>query len=228
MTVAASGYGTIAFMTRTCTKCGEAKPVSAFYARKTNGDGIHTICKDCLSASNRAYFMQNRDEITARSRARRAARTEDEHERDKTASREWHAANRETALAYQRAYRLKVKLSVLRHYGPGCACCGELDSRLLSIEHANSDGADHRRALFGRRAAGGASFYQKLAKLGLPDNLGLIVLCLACNHAAFGNKGRCPHEAPDAKFLTDAAALPDRISWLETQLASARALAAGA
>ena len=33
--------------TKRCSRCGEVKPVSKFYKKKTSSDGLHSACKPC-------------------------------------------------------------------------------------------------------------------------------------------------------------------------------------
>lgn len=37
---------------KTCTKCGEDKPLTDFYVDKTNFSGYSSYCKDCKKGSN--------------------------------------------------------------------------------------------------------------------------------------------------------------------------------
>lgn len=46
-------------MTRTCTKCGELKPVTAFTADKRKPGGLQHWCKDCRNAYNLQYHRAN-------------------------------------------------------------------------------------------------------------------------------------------------------------------------
>ena len=107
--------------------------------------------------------------------------------------------HRESANRGDRRRRLKV----LRIYGgdpPKCACCGESNIGLLTIDHINSDGAAQRKLLVGGRAFAGNTFSRKLASLGYPKDLGLQVLCYNCNCGRHYNGGICPHKDP--KYAT--------------------------
>lgn len=218
---------------RRCTKCAQKKSVGDFYARKSSRDGLHTICKSCLAQAHKRYRAENHDRVKARKRATRAARSETELARERDRMRARHQANRDAAIADMRTRRLAVKLTVLRHYGPVCACCSESDSRFLTIEHANGDGAAHRREISGTRTLG-ADFYRWLIRNGLPGDLGLIVLCISCNQSGHHNGGVCPHATPDPAYVTSAEPelIRARIAWLERQLEyahqSARPVASGA
>lgn len=89
---------------------------------------------------------------------------------------QWHKQN-----------NLKLKISVLTHYGDGvplCTCCGEAELHFLNIDHINGGGAEHRRQI------GRTKLYRWLVNNDFPT--GFQVLCANCN---FGKSicGECPH-----------------------------------
>ena len=45
--------------TKTCTKCGECKPVGAFYSRKDAADGLRNDCKQCCKTRVSSYAKGN-------------------------------------------------------------------------------------------------------------------------------------------------------------------------
>jgi len=81
---------------KTCTKCGEAKPLDQFSKTKGAKDGLRAYCKSCSSALYKAWREENQ-------------------ERRSEYMREWHQANLEHETAYAREryrndeeYRRKV------------------------------------------------------------------------------------------------------------------------
>jgi hypothetical protein len=51
---------------RTCTKCGETKPLEENFGRSKRGrDGYHSQCKRCRSAASAAWNRRNRDRLEA-------------------------------------------------------------------------------------------------------------------------------------------------------------------
>jgi hypothetical protein len=83
----------------------------------------------------------------------------------------------------------KRKLQVLSHYSNGtpiCACCGETDIDMLSIDHVNNDGSKHRKQI-------GDNIYLYLKNNNFPQE-GYRVLCMNCNAGRAHNGGICPHE----------------------------------
>ena len=54
---------------KTCTKCGETKPLSEFSADDAYKDGYQSHCKDCKRAYARERYAKNRDRELARVKA---------------------------------------------------------------------------------------------------------------------------------------------------------------
>lgn len=73
-------------------------------------------------------------------------------------------------------------------YGGRCSCCGERDPRLLTLEHKNGGGNEHRR-----RCGGTSTCVLKdVKRLGWPKD-DFDILCFNCNLASSGGK-ICPHK----------------------------------
>jgi hypothetical protein len=45
--------------TKTCTKCGQDKPLVEFYADKQKGDGLTSRCKQCIAEYQKRYRVAN-------------------------------------------------------------------------------------------------------------------------------------------------------------------------
>ena len=67
--------------TKTCTKCGVAKPLAAFPKQKAGKFGRRADCKECVTAWKRAYHDANREKENARHRAYHEATREKENAR---------------------------------------------------------------------------------------------------------------------------------------------------
>ena len=48
-------------MSKTCTKCGETKPLDDFHRHKTGAGGRRPDCKECRREYSRRYREENRD-----------------------------------------------------------------------------------------------------------------------------------------------------------------------
>ncbi len=81
---------------KTCTKCGQTKPLEAFSRRASSSDGRAYQCRECV----KAYRAANRERDAARQATYRAANREKIAERDAAYRR----ANREAIRARYAAY----------------------------------------------------------------------------------------------------------------------------
>lgn len=107
--------------------------------------------------------------------------------------------NRGRARANAAGYLLQVKKEALRAYGGACGCCGEDRLELLTLDHIDGRGAEHRR-----RTGRGGHIYRWLRSRGFPA--GFRVLCFNCN-CSIGTQGYCPHARERAMVEGDAYAL---------------------
>ena len=55
-------------MSKTCTKCGETKPLDDFHRNKTGAGGRRPDCKECVREYARRYYEENRDKVRERQR----------------------------------------------------------------------------------------------------------------------------------------------------------------
>lgn len=71
-----------------------------------------------------------------------------------------------------------------------CACCAEDEPIVLTIDHIENNGREHRQQLENRRFSG-EKFYRWLRRNDFPP--GYQVLCWNCNMGKYRNGGVCPH-----------------------------------
>lgn len=89
-----------------------------------------------------------------------------------------------------RADKIKLKIETFNAYGGAmCRCCGETRLPLLTLDHVEGDGAEHRRR---EGISAGVNTYRRLRCTGYPP--GFQVLCYNCN-CSKGYFGECPHVA---------------------------------
>lgn len=183
---------------RKCRKCGFAKPLRMFECTNVERDWYRRECKACTLKRNRELAAQSRKAISdhyLRYRDRII-------ERVNIWVRENPDKRRKNALNYY--YRLQ-DAALLAYGGYRCSWCGIDDPIVLTIDHVDNDGAEHRKTV-----RSGAPFYKWLRDQGYP--VGYVVLCMNCNHGKMRNggvlpeslKGRCndhPRQGSRAKRL---------------------------
>lgn len=175
--------------------CGQVLPTTEFYPAKK---ALMRVCKAChllrTTKNRQSKPKEVRSAINRRNRVNNL-------ENRKKAEKKWYEtrkaegffadpARHAVRLSTHRRHRQGLKASVFDAYGGFCACCGEDDLRLLTLDHLRNDGAAERRAM-GRGAS--QQIYAKLKKDGYPS--GYQVLCFTCNtgrHIAGGVE--CPHQ----------------------------------
>ena len=89
--------------------------------------------------------------------------------------------------------RMEVREEVYNHYCNGkieCQCCGESEIDMLTLDHINNDGAQHRKF----NPATGKNLVGYVMKNNYPE--GYQVLCMNCNFSKSKprNKGKCIHK----------------------------------
>jgi len=130
------------------------------------------------------YYERNKDKIKLRLKKWR------EQNREKIRQRQhnYYQKNKEEIDERRRKgdkkRRMKTRIKVLSHYGNKCACCGETETKFLTIDHIKGGGYKHRKKIR-------VPFYYWLIKNDFPE--GFQVLCMNCNFAK-GMHGECPHE----------------------------------
>jgi hypothetical protein len=95
-------------------------------------------------------------------------------------------------------WKHQIFKKIFDHYGRTCACCGESNLGLLSIDHINNDGYKQR---INKKNNSGYSYYYKIVKDGFPNDLQ--ILCFNCNCGKMRNKGICPHKQIMQEYLKD-------------------------
>lgn len=110
-----------------------------------------------------------------------------------------HNRCRECMLEHQRTTGKQSRMTVLNHYGPFCKCCGEDNTRFLTIDHINNDGAKQRKE--NKVTSTGYKYYTWIIKNNYPEDLQ--ILCYNCNCGRQLNSGICPHQDQAASLVPD-------------------------
>lgn len=124
-------------MVKTCTRCGETKPLTEFNARSRAKDKRRSDCRACSRESNAEWYHRNRE---------RARKTRlDWHRKNPGWSAAYYEANKEHIIARNQRSRVK------RLYGlaageyealiaRGCVICGTCEGRIC-VDHDHESGA---------------------------------------------------------------------------------------
>ena len=88
-------------MSKTCTKCGETKPLDDFHRDKTGAGGRRPDCKECVRERSRSYYEENRDKRLECSRRY----YEENRNKVREYKRSYYEENRDKVRERQRRYR---------------------------------------------------------------------------------------------------------------------------
>lgn len=171
---------------RTCVKCGETKPFEDFaivYAKNSRGQNYrqHT-CKECAKCEHAARMRKARKE-----NPEKYIKHQREHRK-----RHLERCRRQRKESGQR-----LKDRVFEAYGGyRCVCCGETMESMMTIDHIEENGADHRNEINGGKGRTiGADIYRWLERNNYPA--GFQVLCYNCNISKHRNNGICEHRSKE-------------------------------
>jgi hypothetical protein len=177
----------------------------------------------CEKTRKQALYRANKAGMNARSVAWLKAHPGKQNEYSRKSQRKRRAdpAKKAQMQAWQRNHYAGLRQEMLDNYGRRCACpgCPETTERMLTLEHLDGSGADHRRAV-GGGGRGGTSqaVLADLKRRGWPKE-GYAVLCYNCNCSTYvekrsGNAYVCPHVTEQAAAFTELRAAV-RASWAQ-------------
>lgn len=186
---------------RTCKVCGQTKPVDQFkkvYAKNSRGANYFgRTCADC-------------------ERIRHAEQMRKYRHQDIDAYRTYRKDYREKNIVVARAQRResgqRLRDEVYAAYGGyRCVCCGETEPSMLTLDHINEDGAEHRRMLSGGKSSRvPVDIYRRLRDAGFPPDIQ--VLCYNCNISKHRNGGVCAHKLGEGSETRAQARRPEAIA----------------
>lgn len=132
---------------KSCSKCGEDKDESAFYADQRAGHGLKSECKSCHTAA--CVARQKLPHVRALANARQMERRRAsgvqpkrvfESEEERLASRR--STGRKSRLSTQYGLSLDEHAAMLQRQGGKCAICNEppIAPRPLAVDHCHTTG----------------------------------------------------------------------------------------
>jgi hypothetical protein len=190
---------------KTCGECGQPREQRNAYRREMSRRWIAAgLCRNCGARPHKpertqcANCLKNSRDGTRRQRAKKPDAERLNYQAAKAAGICVHCRvpgkplERDILLCAgcnnaERERAVRMKQAVMDKYGGACVCCGERKVAFLTIDHANDDGQELRKAKIHR---GGRSFYRWL--LRRPIDPTLRVMCWNCNLGRRAT-GVCPH-----------------------------------
>ena len=112
---------------KTCTKCGETKPLDDFHRNQSGADGRRSRCRECTAEYRRRYREENLDKVMEYQRRWR------EENRDKVLDyrRRYQEENRDKELERMRRWREEN-----RDYRRSLNRANQSESQAMSVEMA--------------------------------------------------------------------------------------------
>jgi hypothetical protein len=130
-----------------CSKCGEFKPLEAFYRATANPDGRRPDCKACFDARRKRWYLSNREREIARVRSwQRANPDRVKASRDRNRERR-NQQMREIHLRNKFALTVQEYDWILDAQGGVCALCGCQPTPGISLHVDHDHGTGEIRGL---------------------------------------------------------------------------------
>jgi hypothetical protein len=125
-----------------CSKCGELKPLTAFYRQETCRDGYRNDCEACFAARSKQWYLRNREHAIAQVKSWQQANPERVKATRNASRPRRRAIDRDARL--RRVFGLSADeySAMLAEQGGGCALCGRAPSpgRSLHVDHNHETG----------------------------------------------------------------------------------------
>jgi 5-methylcytosine-specific restriction endonuclease McrA len=97
-----------------CRVCGDVKPVTEYYKKKTSKDGLMSECKECNSKKTKEYYKDNKEKIKQATKLWK----EKNYKRHRELQKRWENKNKEKTklriAAWQKKNRHKVSAKTQR------------------------------------------------------------------------------------------------------------------
>ena len=140
------------------------------------------------------YYIKNKEKIKARKHKYR----EEHREEINLKHRLKYPERKEQISIKDKEKRDSIRKEVLYQYGNKCSCCGEHRECMLTMDHINSKGNEHRKQI----GDSGSNLYKWLKRNNFPkDNFR--ILCWNCNCGRAKNGNVCPHETEREKLISN-------------------------
>lgn len=170
-----------------CYHCKLNLPEENFSKNKSKPDGLGDECKSCKKITDKKYREKHINHIKKQKHNYYLQNTEEIIERTSQYSKD----NRNKCNAWYKISKENLKNKVFSHYCENaiikCRHCGKDNIDILTLDHINNNGNEHRKQLFNKHI-GGYNFYQWVKKNNFPPDYQ--VLCHNCNFIKFVNNAQ--------------------------------------
>lgn len=189
------------FLIFECATCGKEK-VDYITNRKSRRLFCSQKCRRAWVGAHNS-LSRGGDGIQRTKKARDAIDYRRHADSRRLKAKRRYAKNRLQVLAGLKTRGRALKVEVITAYGGRCVCCGETYLEFLTIDHANGDGAAHRR-----KNGKGRGIYLDLKARGFPQE-GYRCMCFNCN-ISLGFYGYCPHKPDERRYVDKRPQRPGR------------------
>lgn len=115
---------------KTCSRCGETKPVAEFYADPRKEGRYRSICKACCADRKSAYSTMKKEEISEKGKQYYQANKERINQRVKN----WRKDNHQKLVEQQRD-RMQAASGLVLQLKTPCVKCGEERPWVIQFHH---------------------------------------------------------------------------------------------
>lgn len=128
---------------KTCTRCGEFKPLSEYHNSINTKDGHYAMCKTCVNAKNAAWRSNNRGKVAACKKRYYMRNWEAirKHRKEYMATRKVEASEyrRRWNLAKRYGITMEQYADMWERQGEACGLCGRSSKRMV-VDHDHNTG----------------------------------------------------------------------------------------
>ena len=164
---------------KTCYNCKKELSEEMFGKNRSKPSGLADECKICKSEIGKLYQAKYKEKIKLKKHEYYLDNKDSIAQKTSLYIKE----NRVKHNAWGTKAKNKLKTDVFYVYScgqPKCKSCNETEIGVLTIDHIDGNGSEHRKEIFGNNRRCGYPFYQWLKKNDYPPNFQ--VLCYNCQY----------------------------------------------
>ena len=161
--------------TKRCPKCGETKSVDEFHKHSETHDKLRVPCKQCRVQECKEYHAQPHVRMAHSIQGKQYRRRPEIHKRRQEYHKTPEIRAKNNARTTKRMQEFRQQ--IFDKLGHQCEWCGNIEDKMLTIDHKNNDGGEHRR-----KTKNAWKLYRDI--IADPNaKKYLRILCMGCNWA---------------------------------------------